>query len=37
MHRPTLRAGALAALAFCAAASAAPASTPIEILFVGDS
>ena len=37
MHRPTLRAGALAALAFCAAASATPASTPIEILFVGDS
>lgn len=37
MHRPILHAGALASLAFCAAASAAPASTPIEILFVGDS
>ena len=34
MHRPTLCAGALAALAFCAAARA---TTPIEILFVGDS
>ena len=33
MQRPILQAGALAALAFCAAASAAP----IEILFVGDS
>jgi len=37
MQRPILRAGALAALAFCTAASAAPASTPTEILFVGDS
>ena len=37
MQRPIPRAGALAALAFCAAASAAPATTPIEILFVGDS
>jgi hypothetical protein len=37
MHRPIPCAGALAALAFCAAASAAPASSPIEILFVGDS
>ena len=37
MNRPTLlRASALAALAFCAAASAAPASTPTRILFVGD-
>ena len=35
MHRPILRAGALAAIASCAAASAA--ATPIEILFVGDS
>jgi len=34
MNRPTLCAGALAALASCCAASAA---TPIEILFVGDS
>ncbi len=34
MHRPILCAGALAALAFCAAARA---TTPIEILFVGDS
>ncbi len=34
MHRPVPRASALAALAFCAAASAAP---PVEILFVGDS
>ena len=37
MFRPLPRACALAALAFCAAASAAPSSTPIEILFVGDS
>ena len=37
MQRPVPRAAALAALAFCAAASAAPATTPIEILFVGDS
>jgi hypothetical protein len=37
MHRSTLRACASAALALCAAASASAASTPIEILFVGDS
>ncbi len=37
MTRLTLTAAALAALASCAAADAAPASTPIEILFVGDS
>ena len=37
MFRPLPRACALAALASCAAASAAPSSTPIEILFVGDS
>ena len=34
MHRSSLRAGALAALAACAGAAGA---TPIEILFVGDS
>jgi hypothetical protein len=39
MHRSTLRACASSALALalCAAASASAASTPIEILFVGDS
>src|SRR6201996_2216706 len=37
MHRLVPRASALAALALCAAASATPSSTPIEILFVGDS
>ena len=37
MHRFLPCAGALAALALCAAASATPASTPIPILFVGDS
>lgn len=38
MHRHTLRAGAAAAFAICATtASATPSSTPIEILFVGDS
>ena len=38
MHRHFLRAGAAAAFTLCAAAaSATPSSTPIEILFVGDS
>ena len=37
MFHPLRRASALAALAFCAAASAQTSSTPIEILFVGDS